>query len=152
MRLAPAFLVVLFVAGTAHADLTTGRDKLIAGDYKTAIAELGKVVGKDRTAARIMLARAQIATGDFAGAEGTLTPLASGKDAPAAEARIVLAELRHTTGRIAEARKDLEALYKDRPDDRSVRTSLGEMTGEILIEKWLELVKTSPVPDGRKAG
>ena len=30
------------------------------------------------------------------------------------------------------------------------RTSLGEMTGEILIEKWLELVKTSPVPDGRK--
>jgi hypothetical protein len=31
------------------------------------------------------------------------------------------------------------------------RTSLGEMTGEILIEKWLELVKTSPLPDGRTA-
>jgi hypothetical protein len=31
------------------------------------------------------------------------------------------------------------------------RTSLGEMTGEILIEKWLELVRTSPAPDGRKA-
>jgi len=29
------------------------------------------------------------------------------------------------------------------------RTSLGEMTGEILIDKWLELVKTSPLPDGR---
>lgn len=28
------------------------------------------------------------------------------------------------------------------------RTSLGEMTGEILIEKWLELVKTSPRPGG----
>ncbi len=27
------------------------------------------------------------------------------------------------------------------------RTSLGEMTGEILIEKWLELVRTSPGPD-----
>ena len=27
------------------------------------------------------------------------------------------------------------------------RTSLGEMTGEILIEKWLEMVKTSPKPD-----
>ncbi len=26
------------------------------------------------------------------------------------------------------------------------RTSLGEMTGEILIEKWLEMVKESPVP------
>jgi hypothetical protein len=31
------------------------------------------------------------------------------------------------------------------------RTSLGEMTGEILIEKWLELIKTSPLPDGRTA-
>jgi hypothetical protein len=29
------------------------------------------------------------------------------------------------------------------------RTSLGEMTGEILIEKWLDLVKTSPLPDVR---
>lgn len=29
------------------------------------------------------------------------------------------------------------------------RTSLGEMTGEILIEKCLELVKASPLPDGR---
>jgi hypothetical protein len=28
------------------------------------------------------------------------------------------------------------------------RTSLGEMTGEILIEKWMELVRTSPPPDG----
>lgn len=30
------------------------------------------------------------------------------------------------------------------------RTSLGEMTGEILIEKWLELVRTSPGPDGEQ--
>ena len=29
------------------------------------------------------------------------------------------------------------------------RTSLGEMTGEILIEKWLELIRSSPHPDGR---
>jgi hypothetical protein len=31
------------------------------------------------------------------------------------------------------------------------RTSLGEMTGEILIEKWLDLVKTSPRPGGKTA-
>jgi hypothetical protein len=31
------------------------------------------------------------------------------------------------------------------------RTSLGEMTGEILIEKWLDLIKTSPLPTGRTA-
>jgi hypothetical protein len=30
------------------------------------------------------------------------------------------------------------------------RTSLGEMTGEILIEKWLELVRKSPAPDRRR--
>jgi hypothetical protein len=29
------------------------------------------------------------------------------------------------------------------------RTSLGEMTGEILIEKWLELIRGSARPDGR---
>jgi hypothetical protein len=29
------------------------------------------------------------------------------------------------------------------------RTSLGEMTGEILIEKWLDMVNTSPRPDAR---
>ncbi len=31
------------------------------------------------------------------------------------------------------------------------RTSLGEMTGEILIEKWLELVQSSPQTDRLKA-
>ncbi|MBA3451829.1 MAG: tetratricopeptide repeat protein [Deltaproteobacteria bacterium] len=140
LRLAPAFLVLFMVAGTAHADLATGRDKLVAGDYKTAISELGKVVGKDRAAARILLARAQLATGDFAGAEGTLTPLAQGKDAAAAEARLALAELRQDTGRIGEARKDLEALYKDRPDDRWVRTALGQIRyaqGDLLGAKAL---------------
>jgi hypothetical protein len=30
------------------------------------------------------------------------------------------------------------------------RTSLGEQTGEILIEKWLELVRTSPAPGGSR--
>ena len=143
IRLAPGLLVsvVLVVgAGTAHADLATGRDKLSAGDYKTAITELGKIVGKDRAVARILLARAQVATGDFAGAEGTLTPLTGAKDAAAAEARIVLAELRQDTGRIAEARKDLEALYKDRPDDRAVRTALGLVRyaqGDLLGAKAL---------------
>ena len=140
MRLAQAFLVVMAVAGTVHADLTTGRDKLIAGDYKTAIGELGKVVGKDRPAARIMLARAQIATGDLAGAEGTLTPLTSSKDAQGAEARLVLAELRQMTGRVADARKDLEALFKERPDDRAVRTMLGQIRyaqGDLLGAKAL---------------
>ncbi|MBS1120923.1 MAG: repeat-containing protein [Deltaproteobacteria bacterium] len=140
MRLPLALLVVISLGTPAHADLATGRDKLIAGDYKTAVVELGKVTGKDRPAARVLLARAQLATGDYAAAETTLTPLATGKDAAAAEARIALAEVHRITGRAADARKDLEALFKDRPDDRAVRTALGQVRfaqGDILGAKAL---------------
>jgi Tfp pilus assembly protein PilF len=103
----------------AFADLATGRDKLIAGDYKTAITELGKVTGKDRNAARILLAQAQLVVGDYAGAESTITPI------PGVEAKLVLEQVRRATGRNADARKDLEQLLKDHPDDRAVRTALG---------------------------
>ena len=68
-----------------YADLATGRDKLVAGDYKTAIAELSKVTGKDRAAARILLARAQIETGDYAAAEGDARTARAGKDAQASK-------------------------------------------------------------------
>ncbi len=124
MRLGPALVIVASLASTAAADYALGRDKLIAGDYKTAIGELSKVTGRDAAAAKLALARAQLAIGDFAGAEGTLVPLTKGKDAAAATARLVLAHVRQITGRGAEARKDLEALWKDRPDDRAVRTEL----------------------------
>jgi tetratricopeptide (TPR) repeat protein len=112
-------------ANLARADLASGRDKLVAGDYKTAIAELGKVSGKDRPAARILLARAQIATGDYAAAEATITPITAGASKEAIEAHLVLDRVRRTTGRNADARKDLEQLLKDHPDDRAVRTALG---------------------------
>ncbi|MFT3693915.1 MAG: tetratricopeptide repeat protein [Kofleriaceae bacterium] len=107
-------------AQLARADLASSRDKFLAGDYKTAIAELGKITGKERTAARVLLARAQIEVGDYAGAEQTLTPLT----AQSIEARLVLNQVRVATGRAADARKDLEQLAKDHPDDRAVRTAL----------------------------
>src|SRR5688572_5605945 len=122
MRTAFALVLVCALGSAARADLPEGRDKLAAGDYKTAIAELTKVTGKDRATARILLARAQIATGDYAAAEGTLASVAQAKDVQGIEARILLNELRRETGRIADARKDLEALFKDKPDDRAVRT------------------------------
>ncbi|MGE0398914.1 MAG: tetratricopeptide repeat protein [Kofleriaceae bacterium] len=128
------------LAGPAFADPPRGHDKLVAGDYKTAISELAKNTGKDRPAAQILLARAKIATGDYAGAESTLAPMSAGKDAVSAEARIVLAEVRQQTGRIDVARKDLEALYKDRPDDRAVRTALGRaryVAGDLAGAKAL---------------
>ena len=138
LRLALLFSVA--IAGPALADPPRGRDKLLAGDYKTAIVELGKNTGKDRPAAQILLARAKIATGDYTGAETTLAPMATSKDAVGAEARIVLAELRERIGKVDLARKDLEALYKDRPDDRAVRTALGraryiggDLTGAMAL-------------------
>jgi cellulose synthase operon protein C len=136
----------------AHADLASGQDKLIAGDYKAAIAELGKVTGKDRPAARLLLARAQIATGDHAGAEATLLPLTQpppgGKADHVVEARLVFGRLRRITGRTAEARLDLEQLWKDNPKDRAVRTALGEARhalGDVLGAKALfdETIKES---------
>ena len=147
-RLGLALVVAMTAGGVAHADLTAGRDKLTAGDYKAAIVELGKVTGKDRPAARLLLARAQLATGDHAGAEATIAPLAQGKDPQAVEARLVYDDLRRTTGRTQEARSDLEQLAKDRPDDRAVRTALGEVRlalGDVVGAKALfdETIKES---------
>jgi len=114
-------VVVCTLAGAAHADLATGREKLVAGDYKTAISELSKVTGKDRAAARLLLARAQMDVGDYAAAEATA---GASKDV---EAKLLVDEIRRITGHGADARKDLEQLFKDHPDDRAVRTALGEV-------------------------
>jgi tetratricopeptide (TPR) repeat protein len=150
-------VLVVAMTGVAHADLASGTDKLIAGDYKAAITELGKVTGKDRTAARLLLARAQIATGDYAAAEATLVPLipapASGqasstKDPQVISAHLVFDQLRRITGRTGEARADLEQLARDNPGDRAIRTALGEVRralGDVLGAKALfdETIKES---------
>jgi tetratricopeptide (TPR) repeat protein len=134
LGLALAATAVLATGGVARADLTSGRDKLIAGDYKVAIAELTKVGGKDRPAAQLLLARAQIATGDYVGAETTLTPLVAAQNAKAPqaiEAHLVLDQLRAITGRSKDARTDLEQLWKATPADRAVRTALGEVRAAL---------------------
>ena len=120
---------VCALCGIASADLGSGRDKLIAGDYKGAITDLSAVTGKDKPAARLLLVRAQTETGDFAAAEATETPLAAAKDAAGVwvDARLELDHARTLTGRSADARADLEQLLKDRPDDRAVRTALAEL-------------------------
>src|ERR1041384_1133061 len=147
-RLGLALVVAMTAGRVARADLATGRDKLTAGEYKAAIAELGKVTGKDRPAARLLLGRAQIATGDYAGAEATIAPLAQGKDAQAIEAHLVFDDLRRITGRTRDARADLEQLAKDHPSDRAIRTALGEVRhelGDVLGAKALfdETIKES---------
>jgi hypothetical protein len=70
-------LALALAAAPAHADLEGGRNKVVAGDYKAATAELARVSGKDRSAARLLLARAQLETGDYAAAEATAASVAS---------------------------------------------------------------------------
>jgi cellulose synthase operon protein C len=140
MRTVLALVLVCAFATAANADLAEGREKLVAGDYKNAIAELAKVSGKDRSAARLLLAVAQITTGEYAGAEGTLASLAPIKGSHGVEARILLNGLRRKTGRIADARKDLEALHKEKPDDRAVRSTVAEKRhtqGNVIDAKTL---------------
>jgi len=127
IRLAPAAVVVaaLLAAGDVRADLATGRDKLIGGDYKTAIAELSRVSGRERPEARLLLGRAQILVGDYAAAEATAAGLRGERDPKiAADARVLVAEIQRLTGRYADARKDLEALTRTLPDHRGARRML----------------------------
>jgi tetratricopeptide (TPR) repeat protein len=147
-----ALIAAMTASRVAHADLASGQDKLIAGDYKTAIAELGKVTGKDRPAARLLLARAQVAIGDYAAAEATIASFIQGqgpaKDALAIEAHLVFDELRRITGRTKDARTDLEQLWKDHTGDRAIRTALGATRyalGDVLGAKALfdETIKES---------
>lgn len=142
-------LALALAAAPARADLDGGRDKLIAGDYKAAIAELGRISGKDRAAARLLLARAQLETGDYAAAEATAQSVVQGaqaKDPAAVAGRLLLAQVRSTVGKNAEALRDLEALGKERPDDRQVRLFLalarraaGDVKGaEALLQLSLD--------------
>ncbi|MBP6632262.1 MAG: tetratricopeptide repeat protein [Kofleriaceae bacterium] len=131
MRVFPAVVPVVVAialavtAGAARADLASGRDKLIGGDYKAAIAELTAVSGKDRPAARLLLARAQLETGELAAALATAQEVARSKD-PAinAQGRVMAARAARTLGQGATMRADLEALAKARPDDRRARHQL----------------------------
>jgi predicted Zn-dependent protease len=131
LAVAVACAVVCHVA-EARADLASGTDKLTGGDYKGAIADLNKVTGKDRPAAKLLVAKAQAATGDYAGALATTAALAKDKDpAIAISARVLAAEVNRSTGKLAEAQKDLEAMAKDKPDDRAIRHALAV----VLVEQ-----------------
>jgi cellulose synthase operon protein C len=125
-RVAPlAALVLLLATGEARADLATGRDKLIGGDYKGAIAELEKVSGKERPAARLLLIDAQLATGDYAGAETTAAALSADKDVKVSTAaRVALSRIHRSVGKLDDAKKDVEALAKSQPTSLPVRHAL----------------------------
>jgi cellulose synthase operon protein C len=141
-RLAAAVVVAIAVAAApASADLVTGRDRLGAGDYKAAIGELSKVTGKDRPAARVLLARAQLTIGDTAAAEATAAALAKDKDPKvAAEGAVALAEVLRTVGRYAEAKAAVEGVVTRDPANRPARRVLAQIlddTGQVAAAKAL---------------
>lgn len=118
----------LTTAGAARADLVTGAEQLTRGDYKAAIAELGRTKGADGGKARLLLVEAQRAVGDLKGAEATAT--AATKDADpvvATSAKVALGEVQAATGRLAEAQRTLEAVVKADPGHRRARRALAEV-------------------------
>jgi tetratricopeptide (TPR) repeat protein len=113
---------LLLASASAHADLQSGSDKLAAGDYKGAIADLQKVTGKDKGAAKLVLFEAQLATGDLTGAETTAQAAAGDKDAKiAARGKVALSRVHRATGNFDQAKADVEALYKSDPSNLPVR-------------------------------
>ena len=125
-------LVLALAATPVRADLATGTEKLARGDYKAAIAELGKVRGADVGRARVLIAQAQLAVGDYKPAETTAAATGKDKDAAiAADSKVVLADVWRATGRYAEARRELEALVAAQPGHRGARRALALVLTEL---------------------
>jgi cellulose synthase operon protein C len=117
----PAWVVValLLASGTARADLASGKNKFLTGDYKGALADLGAVGGGDKPAAQLMLGRVHLRVGNYADAEKVARELQKAKDAAVVnDATVLLAEVLRATGRAAEARKELEPLVARFPDPK----------------------------------
>jgi len=124
-RFAPALGALILIAltgGTAAADLASGRDKLVHGDYNGARADLDKVRGADRATASLLLAKLDVRVGDYAEAERRLRALARTRKADMrADARAELAGIYLTTGRYDEARTELEDVVKGDPSHMRAR-------------------------------
>lgn len=128
-------LGLLVWVGPAAADLAGGSEKLARGDYKAAVTELTKVKGTDAGPARVLIARAQLAVGDYKAAEATALAVSKDKDAAvAADGKVALADVLRTTGRYAEARALLEPVVAALPQHRAARRALALVltdTGEL---------------------
>ncbi len=111
-----ALLLVAFAAGEARADLTSGRDKLLHGDYDGARKDFAAVTGKDRQTASLLIARLDLRLGKHLKAERRAKVLArTRKAAQRADARVLVAEVYLATGRYTEAIDELVDVVKVDP-------------------------------------
>jgi len=104
--------VALVCAGAAPAlaDLQSGRDKFVHGDYDGARADLERVRGADRNRAKLLLVRLDMRLGRWAQAAKGARSLLRARPPVANDARAALAEIQFTTGDDKGARKTLDAL------------------------------------------
>ncbi|HKA89313.1 MAG TPA: tetratricopeptide repeat protein [Haliangiales bacterium] len=126
-----AFLVVV-VPALARADLRSGDEQFLHGDYSAAIEAYREVKGRDAAAAQVRLGRVQLQTGDVAGAAATAAAAVKAADRGVAEdAKVLLAEVYCATGRAAEARALLEDIAKKSPKNLRARAQLGLLYRDI---------------------
>ncbi len=110
MRLARSLAIAVVVAlapSAALADLRSGEDKFLHGDYAGALKDFKAVKGKDAARAGIRSGYVMLRTGDTAGAEAAARAALKTK-AVAADANVLLAETLRATGKYAEAKKILD--------------------------------------------
>jgi tetratricopeptide (TPR) repeat protein len=120
-------LLAMIVPRSAAADVTSGADKLLHGDYDGARADLSAVRGGERGAAQLLLARLDLHVGALAEAEKrTVKLMRGGARSPVTiDARALAAELDWRRGRLGEARKALEDLVAKHPQHLRGRYLLG---------------------------
>ncbi|HPH65009.1 MAG TPA: tetratricopeptide repeat protein [Kofleriaceae bacterium] len=133
---------LLTVAGVpaASADVATARDRLAAGDYPGAEAQLQKPNAAEKIPAAVVTAQLHYIRGNYKQALAALAPGLAASD-PAA--RILRAGILRAQGNYDEARKDLEALAAARPDDHVARRLLiavmldrgDRAAADVLIKK-----------------
>ncbi|MBI4508513.1 MAG: tetratricopeptide repeat protein [Deltaproteobacteria bacterium] len=123
-RVLLAVLLHAVLAVPVHADLRTGNDKFLHGDYDGAVEQYKATKGKDAPLATLRLGRVYLRTGDLVAAESAAKAAAKGAGL-AADAKVLLAEIHRATGRYSEARKLLEEVTKRSPGHLRARCQLG---------------------------
>lgn len=133
LRALPVAAAILsLLAADAAADLKSGREKLVHGDYAGARTELAAARGKERPEARLLLVRVHQLTGSYAEAEKLARELSKSPDpALAADGAVALAEVLRLRGDHAGARAVLEPVVA--ADD--TRFAARRLLGVVYLEQ-----------------
>lgn len=131
-RFAAAVTVLMLLAGDAAADLRSGADKLLRGDYDAAATDLANVRGKDRPRAQALLASLHLQRGEYKKAEALARKLARTRDKNrAADGAALLARALRAQGKYADAEKALAKATAGAPDHLEAQWQHGLVLREL---------------------